>query len=92
MRSQWIGVERGDKFTVTRDYDGYPAVRIENQVWAGGEDRVDHGQRHGLRPREQCSGPRHGAREVGGPYGDREGRDRLTFCASCVCRGRPPHS
>ena len=55
MRSQWIGVERGDKFTVTRDYDGYPAVRIENQVWAGEEDRwitvsaTDYDQEHNVR-------------------------------------------
>lgn len=39
MREQWIGVEHGDTFTTTVDQDGYPAVRIDNGVWAGEEDR-----------------------------------------------------
>lgn len=39
MREQWIGIERGDEFKVTEDQDGYPAVRIDNRVWAGEEDR-----------------------------------------------------
>lgn len=38
-REQWVGIEHGDTFTVTEDQDGYPAVRIDNSVWAGEEDR-----------------------------------------------------
>jgi len=26
-------IERGDKFTVTKDYDGYDAVKVTNSVW-----------------------------------------------------------
>lgn len=39
MRTQWISVEPGDKFKIAADEDGYPAVRIDNSVWAGEEDR-----------------------------------------------------
>jgi hypothetical protein len=39
MREQWIGVEHGDTFTVAEDQDGALGVRIDNDVWAGEEDR-----------------------------------------------------
>ena len=33
-----LTIDRGDKFTVAADYDGYPAVRIHNGAWVQ-EDR-----------------------------------------------------
>jgi hypothetical protein len=39
VKEQWVGVEYGDTFTATVDQDGTPAVRIDNRVWAGEEDR-----------------------------------------------------
>lgn len=47
-------MERGDQFTATTDYDGYPAVRVHNRVWVD-EDRwitvsaTDTDQEHNVR-------------------------------------------
>ena len=33
-----LHIERGDTFTATKDYDGYPAVRIRNRAWVQDDD------------------------------------------------------
>lgn len=33
MDDDYISIQPGDHFTVEKDDDGYPAIKIENTVW-----------------------------------------------------------
>lgn len=33
MDEDYISIQNGDRFTVEKDVDGYPAIKIQNTVW-----------------------------------------------------------